>query len=57
MVKFPSYYPKKDMIIAEKPTVPELFAKSKEDIMFFPGKIYEHSSWITEKLYEEYLEG
>ena len=45
------------MIIAEKPTVPELFAKSKEDIMFFPGKIYEHSSWITEKLYEEYLEG
>ena len=44
------------MAIAEKPTVPELFAKSKEDIIVFLGKIYEHSSWIAETLYEEYVE-
>jgi 2-oxo-4-hydroxy-4-carboxy-5-ureidoimidazoline decarboxylase len=57
MLKFPSCYPKKEMTITDKPSVPELFSKPKEDILAFLGKIYEHSSWIAENFYDEYVEG
>lgn len=40
-----------------KPTVPELLTKSKDDIVSFLGDIYEHSSWIAEDFYMEYLNG
>lgn len=57
MLKFPSCYPKKEMTITDKPSVPELFSKPKEDILAFLGKIYEHSSWIAENFYDECVEG
>lgn len=57
MGKFPSCYPKKDMTMTDtKPTISELFSKSKEDIITFLGKIYEHSSWVAEQFYEEHVE-
>lgn len=39
-----------------KPTVPELLAQPKEQVLEFLGKIYEHSAWIAEKFYQENIE-
>lgn len=39
-----------------KPTVPELLAQPKEQVLGFLGKIYEHSAWIAEKFYQEKIE-
>jgi len=39
-----------------KPTVQELLAQPKEQVLEFLGKIYEHSSWIAEKFYQENIE-
>lgn len=40
----------------EKPTVSELLSKSKDEILEVLGGIYEHSSWIAEQFYAEYID-
>eukprot|EP00551_Chaetoceros_affinis_P004815 CAMPEP_0203665702 /NCGR_PEP_ID=MMETSP0090-20130426/2872_1 /ASSEMBLY_ACC=CAM_ASM_001088 /TAXON_ID=426623 /ORGANISM="Chaetoceros affinis, Strain CCMP159" /LENGTH=301 /DNA_ID=CAMNT_0050529349 /DNA_START=63 /DNA_END=968 /DNA_ORIENTATION=- len=41
----------------DKPTVPELLGKSKDEILAVLGGIYEHSSWVAEEFYAEHVEG
>ena len=41
----------------DKPTVPELLSKPKEDVLAVLGGIYEHSSWIAEEFYNEFVDG
>lgn len=45
-------------LTAETPiTAPDFLTKSKDEIVSFLGDIYEHSSWIAEEFYMEYLKG
>jgi len=39
-----------------KLTVPQLLAKPKAEVMEVLGGIYEHSPWIAEKFYEEFIQ-
>mmetsp|Transcript_37439 Transcript_37439/g.54803 ORF Transcript_37439/g.54803 Transcript_37439/m.54803 type:complete len:355 (-) Transcript_37439:668-1732(-) len=41
-----------NMSSEEKPTVPDLLNRSKEDIIAYLGGIYEHSSWVAEQFHE-----
>lgn len=41
----------------EKPTVTDLLSKSKDEIIAFLGGIYEHSAWVAEEFYTEYVDG
>mmetsp|Transcript_10869 Transcript_10869/g.20321 ORF Transcript_10869/g.20321 Transcript_10869/m.20321 type:complete len:306 (+) Transcript_10869:131-1048(+) len=40
-----------------KLTVPQLLAKPKADVMSVLGGIYEHSPWIAETFYDEFIQG
>lgn len=42
--------------MSTKPTVSELLSKPKAEVMDVLGGIYEHSSWIAEKFYEDFIE-
>lgn len=42
--------------MAAKPTVPQLLTKPKTEVMDILGGIYEHSPWIAEKFYQEFLQ-
>lgn len=42
--------------MSTKPTVTELLSKSKTEVMEVLGGIYEHSSWIAEKFYDDFVE-
>jgi OHCU decarboxylase len=40
-----------------KLTVPQLLTKPKEDVMNVLGGIYEHSPWIAQQFYENFIQG
>lgn len=42
--------------MSTKPTVIELLSKPKSDVMEVLGGIYEHSSWIGETFYDNYIQ-
>jgi 2-oxo-4-hydroxy-4-carboxy-5-ureidoimidazoline decarboxylase len=39
-----------------KPTVEELLAKPKQEILEFLGGIYEHSKWVAETFHDEFIQ-
>jgi 2-oxo-4-hydroxy-4-carboxy-5-ureidoimidazoline decarboxylase len=39
-----------------KPTVTDLLSQSKESVISILGGIYEHSSWIAEKFYSDFID-
>lgn len=43
--------------MTDKPTVSDILASSKDEIIAFLGGIYEHSSWIAEEFYSKYIDG
>lgn len=43
--------------MVSKLTVPQLLAKPKAEIMDVLGGIYEHSPWIAEKFYDDFVQG
>jgi 2-oxo-4-hydroxy-4-carboxy-5-ureidoimidazoline decarboxylase len=47
----------KTVITMDNPTVSELLSKPKAEILTVLGGIYEHSSWIAEEFYAEYVDG
>lgn len=58
LLPFNGFSAKYDSVkMSNKPTVPELLTKSKDEIVSFLGDIYEHSSWVAEEFYMEYLNG
>ncbi len=40
-----------------KPTVSDLLSKSEEEIVDFLGGMYEHSRWVAEGFYKEFIQG